>query len=194
MTTEPHTLAAHIAATVKQLRRERGWSLTRAAEATGVSKAMLGQIERGESSPTIATLWRMASGFRVSFSSLFEAGSDAVTRPPQPPTWQDSAGMQAQVLFAYDPLLGFEMLAIELAPNCASESAPHAPGVVEHIVVIEGTMALRIDDAWQTVTAGQGVRFAADRPHVMRNEGDTPLRFHDVIHYLPCAALTEADK
>ena len=73
MTAEPHTLAAHIAATVKQLRRERGWSLSRAAEATGVSKAMLGQIERGESSPTIATLWRMASGFRVSFSSLFEA-------------------------------------------------------------------------------------------------------------------------
>ena len=38
-------------------RTARGWSLDKAAEETGVSKAMLGQIERGESSPTLATLW-----------------------------------------------------------------------------------------------------------------------------------------
>ena len=47
----------HISLTLKELRRKKGWSLDKAAEKTGVSKAMLGQIERGESSPTIATLW-----------------------------------------------------------------------------------------------------------------------------------------
>lgn len=193
MTAEPHTLAAHIAATVKRYRCMRGWSLTRAAAATGVSKAMLGQIERGESSPTIATLWRIASGFRVSFSSLFEV-EESAQQAPRLHTWQDSAGMQVEVLFPYDPLLGFEMLAIELAPGCVSESAPHAPNVIEHIVVVEGTMALRIDDEWQTVQAGHGVRFAADRQHAMHNSGDTVLRFHDVIHYLSVAVATEVEK
>src|SRR5437762_1737845 len=61
-----------ISLTLKALRRERGWSLDKAAEKTGVSKAMLGQIEREESSPTIATLWKIASGFNTSFSSFIE--------------------------------------------------------------------------------------------------------------------------
>lgn len=60
----------HISLTLKALRSERGWSLDKTAEKTGVSKAMLGQIERGESSPTIATLWKIASGFNTSFSGM----------------------------------------------------------------------------------------------------------------------------
>ena len=57
---------------LRALRTGRAWSLDRAAQETGVSKAMLGQIERGESSPTIATLWKIASGFNTSLSSLIE--------------------------------------------------------------------------------------------------------------------------
>jgi transcriptional regulator with XRE-family HTH domain len=57
-------LAGHLAHTLRTLRAQRGWSLTQAAEYTGVSKAMLGQIERGESSPTVATLWKIATGFQ----------------------------------------------------------------------------------------------------------------------------------
>lgn len=51
-------LARFLSITLKQLRQQRGWSLSRLAEATGVSKAMLGQIERNESSPAVATLWK----------------------------------------------------------------------------------------------------------------------------------------
>lgn len=53
-----------IASTLKTLRKERGWSLDKTAQETGVSKAMLGQIERAESSPTIATLWKIASALK----------------------------------------------------------------------------------------------------------------------------------
>ena len=51
--------------TLRALRKTRGWSLDQTAAATGVSKAMLGQIERGESSPTVATLWKLAGGLHV---------------------------------------------------------------------------------------------------------------------------------
>ena len=44
-------IAQHLATTLKTLRQQRGWSLSRLAEETGVSKAMLGQVERNESSP-----------------------------------------------------------------------------------------------------------------------------------------------
>lgn len=43
------------------------------AELTGVSKTMIGQIERGESTPTITTLWKIANGLKVSFSELIYA-------------------------------------------------------------------------------------------------------------------------
>ena len=192
MASEPHTIAQHIAGTVRQLRKERGWSLDRAAGETGVSKAMLGQIERGESSPTVSTLWKIASGFRVSFSTLFDSDKPALGelhRDGWESVWgDDSTGMQARLLFPYDPLLGFEMFMIELAPGALSESSAHASGVVEHIVVVEGEMELRIDERWQTLRAGEGLRFFADRPHAMRNNTATRLRFHDVIHYLPGAA------
>ena len=59
-------LARFLSTTLKQLRQQRGWSLSRLAEATGVSKAMLGQIERNESSPTVATLWKI---FNIYFSA-----------------------------------------------------------------------------------------------------------------------------
>lgn len=63
-------IAQHLAATLKHLRQQRGWSLSRLAEETGVSKAMLGQIERNESSPTVATLWKIATGLNVPFSAF----------------------------------------------------------------------------------------------------------------------------
>ena len=55
---------------LRSVRREKGWSLDVTAKKTNVSKAMLGQIERGESSPTITTLWKLAVGFELPFSAL----------------------------------------------------------------------------------------------------------------------------
>lgn len=180
-------IARHIAATLRALRLEQGWSLERAARETGVSKAMLGQIERGESSPTVATLWKIASGFRVSFTQLLEPmGPEeaAGVRHGRQDVWgEDAAGMQVMPLFPFEPTFGFELFVITLTAGAASESAPHAPGVVEHVVVVEGALELCLGETWQRLEAGEGVRFAADQPHAYRNATSTPVRFHDLIHY-----------
>ncbi|MBD3897517.1 helix-turn-helix transcriptional regulator [Halomonas sp. ML-15] len=186
-------IAGHIAGRLKALRQARGWSLDRTAQATGVSKAMLGQIERGESSPTVATLWKIASGFAVSFSSLFTApGEPGMSGGVGQTRWgRDAVGMQARLLFPFDPLLGFEMFEIEMAPRAVSESTPHAAGVVEHIVVVEGALGFSVDGEQRRLGVGEGLRFQADRHHVMENLGDSVMRFHDVIHYLPGAVAGE---
>lgn len=185
-------ISQHIAERLRTLRRGQAWSLDRTARETGVSKAMLGQIERGESSPTVATLWKIASGFRVPFSSLCEPdavgpGDDeaGATRQavPQASRDGDAAGMAAVSLFSFDPGLGFELLVVTLAAGASSASAPHAPGVVEHLVVVEGVLEVAVDGAWRRLAAGEGLRFAADRPHAYRNPGPGQARFHDVIHY-----------
>ena len=65
---------------LKSIRQSRGLTLDELAEMTGVSKPMLGQIERGQSSPTINTLWKIATGLKAPLSSLLrERGGEFVT-------------------------------------------------------------------------------------------------------------------
>ena len=174
--------------TLKALRTSREWSLALAAKQTGVSKAMLGQIERGESSPTVATLWKIATGFNVPFSLFISAStpqtSSAVQCSSKAVNWQQqNATMQVTPLFSFDPELGFDMLAIELAAGAVSHSAAHDLGVVEHVVVISGTLSLAVNDEWYRLPAGQGLRFRADCPHSYRNDTNTPVHFQSLIHY-----------
>lgn len=180
-------LQNHLAQTLKTERALRGWSLSRAAEITGVSKAMLGQIERAESSPTIATLWKIATGFNLPFSLFIEshaAPQDAPRHPQTLPAFrQPNQAMQVQTLFSYDSAIDFEMLVIELAAGASSESAPHEPGVIEHIIVIEGELALNVSGIWQPLADGETLRFQADCPHAYHNTGAQTVRFYNLIHY-----------
>ena len=60
----------NIGLVLKEVRFKRGLTLDEASKLTGVSKAMLGQIERGESVPTISTLWKISTGLKLSFSEF----------------------------------------------------------------------------------------------------------------------------
>lgn len=183
-----NNISKHISLTLKGLRRERGWSLDKAALETGVSKAMLGQIEREESSPSIAILWKIACGFQTSFSSFIEEIStdfnNPVYRAGQP---QQLHTMDDKIriipLFPFDNELNFELFVIELLPGCEHLSPPHEHGVIEHVIVVDGTMELLINGTWQSIHKGEGIRFNANQPHGYRNNTSETASFHDVIHY-----------
>lgn len=65
-----------IGSKLKEIRNKRELSLDEAAKLTGVSKAMLGQIERGQSNPTVSTLWKISTGLKVSFSFFIDEEQD----------------------------------------------------------------------------------------------------------------------
>lgn len=181
-----------IAATLKVARARRGWSLTQTAAKTGVSKAMLGQIERGESNPTVAVLWKIASGLNMAFSAFCPTPDPAQggmrrTGVPTPVSAGETA-MRVAPLFPYDARLGFEMLVVDVVPGGASASSPHAPGVIEHVIVVSGQLELEINGVRHLLAVGDGIRFAADCPHAYRNITAEPVRFHNLIHYPPSAA------
>ncbi|EOC9242008.1 helix-turn-helix domain-containing protein [Enterobacter cloacae] len=171
-------ITQHLATTLKTQRQARGWSLSKLAEETGVSKAMLGQIERNESSPTVSTLWKIATGLNVPFSAFItpEADRQAVFDPQQ-------QAMVVKSLFPWDETLKFDHFSITLAPGALSESTPHEAGVIEHVVVISGELEMKIDGEWRTLYPDQGVRFAGDNPHAYRNSSSRPVHFHSLIHY-----------
>ncbi|MGM8752811.1 helix-turn-helix domain-containing protein [Enterobacter chuandaensis] len=171
-------ITQHLAATLKTLRQARGWSLSKLADETGVSKAMLGQIERNESSPTVSTLWKIATGLNVPFSAFITPEAD---RPAVFDSQQQA--MMIKPLFPWDETLRFDHFSITLAPGALSESTPHEAGVIEHVVVIDGELEMNIGGEWQTVYADSGVRFAGDKAHAYRNSTDRPVHFHSLIHY-----------
>ena len=184
-----HEPNRQIANALRVLRSGRGWSLDRTAQETGVSKAMLGQIERCESSPTIATLWKIASGFQTSLSSLIEpapvASPDGVIRRSVEALRNQPGpdGMLVAALFPYAPQFRFELFELTLLPGYERLSEAHEPGVTEHVIVLRGPMEVLVEGEWIALAEGEAVRFAADRPHGYRNRRDTPAVFHNLIHY-----------
>ena len=163
------------------------WSLDKTALKTGVSKAMLGQIERGESSPTISTLWKIAAGFRVPLSKLLEKSPSKKALSVQLGTtehWNSSTGgLEINSIFPFDPDLGCEFFILKLPPAYQHVSPPHEAGVVEHIIVVEGTLDVLLDRAWTPIYAGRGIRFEADIEHGYRNSTSEVVSFHNTIHY-----------
>lgn len=181
-------ITQQIAKNLKQQRALRGWSLDQTAKHTGVSKAMLGQIERGESSPTVATLWKIATGLQISFSSLTQASQQASPETVSKVTKVKKLSlgnkkMQAYPIFPFDEQTNCEIFIIELLPGCEYISVPHDLGVIEHILVSTGSMEVLIDEQWKKLTAGEGIRFAASKEHGYRNLSKQKACFHNVIHY-----------
>jgi len=176
-----------IGARLRTLRQHRSWSLNLAAENTGVSKAMLGQIERGESSPTVATLWKIATGFEVPMSSLIEDSpvDGVVQREPhlRRVAISESRLKLWKPLFSFDPATGIEVFVIDLLPGQERMSPAHQAGVSEHIIVISGQLDFCVKEHWQVLGAGEGIRFRADQSHGYRNSGDLTCCFHNIIHY-----------
>lgn len=178
----------HFAVTLKSIRNARKWSLDRAAQATGVSKAMLGQIERGESSPTLATLWKIAEGFETALSTFIE---------PKPLDNQDERVRSATMLrrkpvsdamlmasmFAYDERFGFEMIELTLMPGYERVAEPHEQGTTEHVIVVKGDMELLLNGEWLMMPEGSALRFPANCEHGYRNLSDQPVVFHNLIHH-----------
>lgn len=192
--TQPNTesstqvIAQHLAIALRTMRLARAWSLDRAAQETGVSKAMLGQIERGESSPTVATLWKIAGGFQTSLTSLLGPAPEETAEP----VFRTTAALRSKPasddmlvapLFPYDSRFSFELFELTLLPGYERLSEPHAAGVTEHVIVLRGQMEVLLDGSWKELVEGEAVRFAADKPHGYRNLGEVPAVFHNLIHY-----------
>lgn len=177
---------------LRRIRKEKGLTLDKTAELTGVSKAMLSQIERGVSSPTIARLWQIATGLNVSFSQFVIASQVINTQPDILKISNDRSvddwvndDFFVNVLFPYEASLGFEVYELGLKESYEHKSEAHNLGVIEHVVCVSGRMAINCDDAWHVLGEGQAIRFSGAQPHSYRNIGNGRALFHNIIHYPP---------
>lgn len=179
-------MSSMISGNLKRIRKEKKLSLDAVSEMTGVSKSMLGQIERGESSPTVATLWKIAVGLHISFTALLEGEAEEIQFIPKEdlqPLLSDEGRFRLYPVFPFDDNRRFEMLSIEMQPGSRSESAPHEDGTEESVIVMEGTLKLTVGENEYLVHAGDGIRYSASKAHIYENPSDVPTKLCMVIYY-----------
>ena len=171
---------------LRDIRTGMNLSLDDASRITGVSKPMLGQIERGQSTPTITTLWKIATGLKTPLSSfLQERQSDytTISIDGEEPVIEDDGRMRAYPVFPYDPIRSMEVFFIEFDPDCHHASEKHNNGVEEYIMVLAGTLQLVINGKNVVIHKNEAIRFRADVPHEYNNPFPEDCTAYNMIFY-----------
>lgn len=170
MTEKPDAILTQLPARLKEARRGQGLSLEAVAKLSGVSRSMVSQIERGESSPTIATLWNLTRALQVDFAGLLDGAAATarieVLRADDVPTINNlGTGCKIRILSPPEEAGQHEVYALIIAAGGELDSQPHTRGAREHLTVIEGMAEVTSGEATEHLRAGDTARYAADVTH-----------------------------
>lgn len=169
-----------------RIRTKRKMSLDELSSITGVSKSLLRQIEKDESNPTISTLWKIANGLKIPFTSLIEyemPGTEVVRKEEIEPLFEDEGRYRLYPSFTYENQKPFEMYDVELDSGATLQSEPHRPGTIECLTVFSGTLTVTIQNKAYSIHEGDSLKFKADNPHVYNNPGNETAKLSMIIYY-----------
>jgi transcriptional regulator with XRE-family HTH domain len=180
-------LAPVVGTNLRKLRTRRGLSLERLAQSSGVSRAMLGQIELGQSAPTINVLWKIARALEVTFSALISSRTNSgalVMRSGESKllTSKDRS-FSSRALFPFDEPRRVEFYELRLTGGGVEEADAHPPGTSENLVVTHGTVEIDAGGETHRLETGDSILFEADTPHAYRNPGKTDAVMYLVMTY-----------
>ena len=172
---------------VRSLREAMDLSLRDLAERSGVSAPMLSQVERGETSPTLAVAEKIAAGLELTLSQLLRLDEDrhvVVVRAGDRRT-RRSRGHLVEELTPPLPGQRADVSAHTLAPGAATggpdDPPMHEPGSRETAIVLEGAVDLFIDGSRHLLGEGDSVTFDADLPHHFENNDSADARLIAVV-------------
>ena len=184
---EARELTAAVATNLRRLRTRRGLSLERLAQRSGVSRAMLGQIELGQSAPTIGILWKAARALGVTFSTLLASKPQSaplvLRRSDAKWLGSENRTFLSRALFPVSEPRQVEFYQLELVAGGEERADPHPPGTMENLVVASGTVEVGVDGQSHRLETGDAMNFQADGPHWYRNPGVGLAVMYLVITY-----------
>ncbi len=163
-----------------------GLTLEALAERTGVSRAMLSDIERGVKNPTLKVVCQIAEGVGCTVSQLLgEQLTDTirVLRKAERQTLLDpQTGVERHLLAPALVQRGIEVLWYMIPPGQSTGVFPaHRPGVVEQLTVVQGQLRCSLHDQEERLEAGDSLFFPANLPHCFSNPGAEPCCYFLVI-------------
>lgn len=174
--TERPEIHDRLATGLREARRARGLSLDAVAKLSGVSRSMVSQIERGESSPTVATLWNLTRALQVDFAGLLEdrsAPTIEVVRAADAPTIAGRGqGVKIRILSPPESVGSHEVYELIFAPGGQLVSDAHSHGAREHLTVIAGNLEVTSGEDHESLGQGDTAHYPADRSHKIVAEGE----------------------
>ena len=181
-----YTLNAVIAENLKRLRKEKKLSLENVAKLSGVSKSMLGQIERCEVNPTVSTMWKIANGLRISFTQFIqntETDVEVVDIAHISPLLEDEGRAKIYPVFPFDLKRRFEVYSLVIEPSGFLSTEPHLLGTQEFVTVYSGELSIDVREQEYIIPEGSSIRFRADAAHSYRNTQNTACSLMMIIYY-----------
>jgi len=174
---------------IRVRRHVRGLTLEALAVGSGVSRAMVSDIERGVKNPTIKVISQIAAALDLSVSDLLEE------RPPEAPQGlslvragerrvlvDPQSGVERHVLAPAFQRHGIEVLWYTIPPGRSTGTfPPHQAGVEEHITVVHGRLHAFLEGREVTLEAGDSLAFRADLTHEFRNPDADPCHYFLII-------------
>jgi transcriptional regulator with XRE-family HTH domain len=173
---------------VTDLRQRHNYTLDQLAAASGVSRSMLSQIERGQANPTLAVTFRIAQAFGMSIGELVDdpaaSGAIEIVHGNDPSTlFRQDEECSIRTLSPLHMEKNVEFYEINIQPGARLDSSPHFEGTRELFTVTAGGAAITAGDTDCQLYQGDSAHYRADMPHCIHNTGETTLTGYLVVTY-----------
>ncbi|KAA5602362.1 helix-turn-helix domain-containing protein [Blastochloris sulfoviridis] len=172
-------LTGQLGKTVQRLRKAYNLSLSDLAEQSGVAKSIISQIERNETNPTLATIWRLSQALDVSIERFLASSEEqpfieTLSRGDTPLLVSEDGKVRLAIIGWIKTVEWLQWYDLVAEPSGVLESDGHQRGSVECLSVISGVMEVEIGDVVERAGPGETLRYRCDRRHVVRNAGSEP--------------------
>jgi transcriptional regulator with XRE-family HTH domain len=171
---------------LRNTRNKMGLSLSEVSSLTGVSKAMLSQIERSESTPTLSTVWKIANGLKIKFETLLDYTNkqyEVKSIENMVPLSDKSDHFLIYCIFPFSPISGFECFYGIIKPGCHYPAVDHRNSTKEYLVVSQGEIELVVGANSYHLGTGSAIEFDPKEDHTYINNGEVDAIAHFTITY-----------
>ena len=173
---------------IQRLRREKALSLDVLAERSGVSKAMLSQIEQDKVNPTIGLLWKIAEGLNVQLQDLMAISQPHVyfelkDKSNSPIIRSEDGKCEIQILSPPKMIESVELYLLHFQPKGVLESLPHFPHTEEICTALKGKIEVIAGGKTLELEPYKSVHYSADVAHTIRNASGSPAVAYLVVRY-----------
>lgn len=171
----PEAINENLGKRVKKLRADRGWSLEELANASGVSRSMLSEIEREKANPTLTVTFRIARAFGLTLQELIESAEASASKiqviraSDRAQVYRSDKQCEIRTLSPLNLEKDVEFYELTLKPGGALRSQPHFEGTREFLTVEEGSVRIESDQDTDELTKGDSGTYRADVPHAIVN-------------------------
>jgi len=167
-------VSRHVCRRIHELRQDRNWSLDVLSRASGVSRSMLSQIERGQANPTLAVTVKIASALGMSMAELLEQvvpvrNIEVIRVEDRSHIFRADGNCSIRTLSPLHLEKDVEFYEVMLNPDGALRSAPHFEGTREFLTVQKGRVGVLSEVDSVELNKGDSASYRADVPHEIRN-------------------------